>query len=134
MRTDVIVKHENWQRESWRAFLLRHWRKNQGNRALPPEDGYVGVIDAYINHGRWVADCPTPGCGAAYIVTPNDTSLLCGNCGTGWWFIRFPRDRSELEQLLLKRIPGVGRAPTRNWLPNQTVDDIRDENTEMGIE
>lgn len=36
---------------------------------------------AYVNHGRWVADCPQPGCTNAIALTPNQSLFHCAGLG-----------------------------------------------------
>ena len=81
----------------------------------------------YHNHGRWVADCPADQCSEAHAVTPGDT-FSCVNCGMvsklGW-----PLNMEQIDRtLLLRAVP-----ETRNWLPGETVTDLRRENIEHGV-
>lgn len=96
---------------------------------------------AYVNHGRWTADCTRPYCGNAVELTRGQTTFHCINCllitGVDW-----PSNPDEIwAALLLRPVP-----QTRNWSPaghrqalvdgfpnGQTVADLRDENDEYGV-
>ena len=94
-----------------------------GRRILPfvVHDG--GTIDAYVNRGRWVADCA---CNGAELVAPGQ-EMLCGSCGARNT-VKFPGTRNELEAALLQREPF-----NQNWHPDETVDELVAQNIENGI-
>lgn len=78
-------------------------------------------VEAYINHGRWIGDCPE--CPAAQIVDPDDPRMLCPNCGGGWFTVVFPppKKKAEIEEQLLR----VPRQENRNWNTWESVDDVK---------
>lgn len=91
------------------------------------------VIQAYVNHGRWVADCPF--CTGAERVSLDRPQFMCLSCfnaaaGGRWLRMRLPRWRGLIEAELLKR----PRVQNRNWRPGETVASLRKENREHGIE
>lgn len=69
---------------------------------------------AYVNFGRWVADCPQ-GCGNAYGVTPDqmhfmcETPYGCGHITT----LKWPHNAREIWNVLMAR----PMPKTRNWFP-----------------
>lgn len=82
---------------------------------------------AYVNHGRWVADCGRRPCPEAHRVKPGD-GFECRNCG---WFgpVEFPDDQKDIELVLAKRpVP-----ESRNWWPGELVADLIVENTRHGV-
>lgn len=108
------------------------------------------TVDAYVNHGRWVADCPREYCGNAMKLEPRQATFTCRaldrqghdhGCGMqaliGW-----PADADEIwEALRLRPV-----AATRNWFPEghdlavragcphgQSVADLLAENEEHGV-
>lgn len=90
-------------------------------------------IDAYVNHGRWIADCPF--CKGAECVTENEKVFYCLSCGNeqvGGNFIKvnFPKrvDRYKFEKSLARRPESL-----RNWIPGETPADIAKENRKNGI-
>ena len=95
-----------------------------------PAGDPVGDVYAYVNHGRWVADCPQPGCTGAMMVTEQQP-MHCGNrdCGGGPWTVAFPAERQQIEVLLLLR--PVDR--NRNWRPGESLAALRAENAEHGL-
>lgn len=105
---------------------------------LEKNDRYVL---AYVNHGRWVADCSREHCANAMELAPGQLAFACSNCQ---WVVDivWPDDADEIWQVLQRRpVP-----QTRNWFPRdhplalaarcphgQSVRDLVDENAEHGI-
>jgi hypothetical protein len=101
-------------------------------RSIGRADESQGKVPAYVNHGRWVADCPD--CNGAELVTPNEPMMCdaCFNEGNGGAYraVVFPRSQREIEaQLAIRPEP-----EHRNWAPGETVAQLRAENAEHGIE
>lgn len=74
------------------------------------------TVQAYVNHGRWIAECCRPFCANAFRLRPHQTTFKCdGNGGCGKEaFIEWPPDADEIwEVLLLRPVPA-----TRNWFPH----------------
>ncbi len=97
-------------------------------------------IRAYVNHGRWVADCPDPSCRGAELVEP-DVPFVCGSCNMSEFIkkrkgkvyknkhtVTFPSWKDKIEQILVVR-------PTenRNWWTGESVAELRRENKEHGL-
>ena len=81
------------------------WAPAPGQLAVDP-------VRAYVNHGRWVADCIRPYCGGAELLRPRQTVLQCGNCQLVAP-VEWPPDAAEIWQALTERpVP-----QTRNWFP-----------------
>lgn len=87
------------------------------------------TVEARIEHARWIADCPS--CNGAENVTLDDPVFLCLGCGNEWIegqfaTVRFPEEglRAQVEEVLFER----KYAHLRNWLPFETVDQLRAEN------
>ncbi len=84
-------------------------------------------VYAYVNHGRWVADCPL-GCGCAAIVQPGQP-FDCRSRGGGFCCdalgspVVCPPDALAIEHVLAGR-----PTPNRNWYVGETVDALRAEN------
>lgn len=106
----------------WEAFYLDNWAEVTGELNLRPGQG---TLSAYINRGRWVADCPV--CLAGIACTPAYPRGCCLECGL-LYTIRFPPRRGDIEQLLLRR-PVVNR----NWWPHESLADLARENAERGV-
>ena len=79
-------------------------------------------MNAYVNHGRWVADCDTPYCTEAQRVQPGAV-FLCGNCGQSYQ-PTFPDDKVLIDAALDRRIVPA----TQNWMVGETVNDLINEN------
>ena len=93
---------------------------------------------AYVNYGRWVADCEQPYCNGAERLEPRQAQIHCTNCH--WEApVEWPADADAIwEVLAVRPVPG-----TRNWFPSghelalrpgtphgQTVADLIAENHE----
>ncbi len=80
---------------------------------------------AYLNHGRWVADCPDPDCAGAELARD---VFVCSNCkrmATVVW----PDNKSLIDDTTAARsVP-----ETRNWVPGETIDDLHQENLMNGV-
>jgi hypothetical protein len=68
---------------------------------------------AYINSGRWIADCPRPFCTNAMMLEPGQSQF---RCQSGCWLeasVEWPPDGQALWDELMRRPV----ASTRNWAP-----------------
>lgn len=67
---------------------------------------------AYVNHGRWLADCPRD-CGGALQLDPKQTNFHCRECK---WIggIEWPDNADEIMEALEERVV----PKTRNWFPS----------------
>ena len=90
---------------------------------VTPYDGTE--ILAYINLGRWVADCA---CNGGELVAPGE-QMLCGSCGAKNT-VKFPdkKTRERIDKVLLQR-----DSYNQNWLPDETVAELVAQNIENGI-
>lgn len=79
-------------------------------------------MNTYVNHGRWVADCPTVGCYEAHQVAPGER-FTCSECGYTA-MPAFPPEMRLIEAALSRRLLPA----TRNWYPGETVADLETEN------
>lgn len=103
------------------------WNINQA-RPIPDITKAAGIpLTPRVEHGRWVVDCVN--C-RAWAMRASDTYLafICNNCGSPdnqglWRPVAFPRERVELERILLNRPEkmevGNVRHMMRNWTPGQ---------------
>lgn len=93
--------------------------------ALPA--GELGVsVEASVNWGRWVADCPM--CRTAQTVDPDDPRMWCPICRPpGWATVAFPARWRDIASLLADRLPA-----NRNWSPWETLDQLEAENRAGG--
>lgn len=82
----------------------------------------VGDVTAYVNHGRWVANCA---CGGAELVAEG-FPFECGSCG-GTATVVWPDDQTEIVRLLDKR----RRPNNQNWNPAEPVGLLAAENKWM---
>ena len=90
-----------------------------------------GTVDAQVNHGRWLAQCPR--CPNAIMLSRDpavNRLFLCDNCGEGWMDVTWPLNREEIEATLQRREDDTNR----NWTPNETSYDLRKENADNGLD
>jgi hypothetical protein len=99
---------------------------------------------AYMNHGRWVAQCDTDGCTGAERVWPGGqirvtrtgaeygitgSVMHCANCGQTSR-VTFPDERKRIDSLLARRVV----PERRNWYPSESVEDLIEENAAHGLD
>ena len=82
---------------------------------------------AYVNHGRWVAECDTPYCAGAEAA--RGARIICDNCGQPST-VTYPRHRARIDEVLAQRLV----PQTRNWVPGETVRDLLEENKAYGVD
>jgi hypothetical protein len=93
-------------------------------------------MNAYVNYGRWIVDCPDPDCYAALTITDNNCecrdTYVCDHpqqpCGATVQ-AEMPPNEPEITRLLEQR----PRRANRNWVPGETVKDLQAENVQHGI-
>ena len=89
------------------------------------------AIEAYANDGRWVVECPD--CHGAQFAARDDRRFLCNECanvtiGGLWRQVVWPKDPAAIDAELDKRPRG-----NANWLPGESVVQLRLENAAHGI-
>jgi len=95
------------------------------------------VAVAYVNHGRWVADCPDQECHGAEDTLPspitgviglNRHRMICTNCGRTWP-VEWPMTADMIVAVLMQR----PRKDNRHWWPWESVEDLLVENMTHGF-
>lgn len=95
-------------------------------------------VAAFVNHGRWVVNCPSERCHAAIRLLDGETvacdctdDAVCDHMGRCDQPIApiLPRHATRIEAVLLRR----PQRDTRNWLPGETVAHLQAENLEHGV-
>lgn len=98
------------------------------------------AIEARVDHGRWIVDCPLKvekqPCMGAENATEDEKFFLCLSCGNAqidgeWIKVKFPpkKQREKFEKSLAVRPEAF-----RNWFPGETAKKIAKENKQHGIE
>lgn len=83
---------------------------------------------AYVNWGRWVADCPRADCANAEQLVRGAPRFACSFCGYTC-SVSWPDEAKRIVEALAARpVPS-----TRNWLPGETVAMLEAENVEHGV-
>lgn len=90
-------------------------------------------IPAFVAQGQWVVDCPDCGRNRS-MVWLTEPLYMCPACwnqaiGGDWRRVELPAEREHIEALLLART----LREARNWLPGETLDDLRAENEALGV-
>lgn len=72
------------------------------------------TVRAYVNHGRWIADCERPHCSNAVQLQPGQSAFECGPNGCGFVAgVDWPPNAAAIWDVLnLRPVP-----QTRNWFP-----------------
>lgn len=122
-----------------------------GARNVRPRDGNqarmslycfgtgVGKSIPYMNHGRWVVECPSLVCGGAERVLPWQALVVCvcrdrdfcqhpSPCGTIIQ-LDWPADWQQIQTVMADR-----SIINRNWVPGETVEQLRGENMAYGLD
>lgn len=87
-------------------------------------------LQPYVNHGRWVADCPN--CNAGIFAPPGRGTVTCGNplCGREYPVTHPPEKMVAAATLVLSARPEANQ----NWFPSrETVVDLKGENVARGV-
>lgn len=116
--------------------LWANYRFPAPESVAPSGDATAPAIIAYVNQGRWVADCPF-GCGSAQVVAETDKRFYCcggngcQNYGAGnktipvaWPDLDL---QAAIENLLVVRPPVF-----RNWKVGESLELLELENKARG--
>ena len=95
---------------------------------FPAQQATNPRVSVEINHGRWIARCPS--CSGAEFGDPDHRFFFCLSClneefDGKWLPTIWPGNRTAIENILLRR-------PRRNqnWTPGQSLTDLENENAE----
>lgn len=86
------------------------------------------TVPAYVNHGRWVVDCPD--CRNAQLACRTDRRFMCNECGNIaigrlWRPVEWPDDAERIAGLLENR-----PRQYQNWNPAEGLEQLAIENLE----
>jgi hypothetical protein len=83
----------------------------------------VRTLVAYLNHGRWIADCPN--CMNGIVLHPEWPRIGClgDGCYRTFVSIEMPANWREIEEAVQDR-----RVDKRNWFPGESLERLRAEN------
>ena len=83
---------------------------------------------AYLNHGRWVLDCPH-GCGEAWLLADiAEVDFSCTLCGLP------VSGTTENHATEIDRAVSGRSMNNRNWYPGETLEMLRLENARHGVD
>lgn len=112
-------------------YVARHLHEIAAKRAAFPSldfkvfDAPTGAVPL-VTGGKWVVICE---CGDAPMASPEWDEARCFACGAVYRSLAWPPDRKAIEHELVARPSALVRA----WLPNESVDDLRQQNADHGI-
>jgi hypothetical protein len=114
-------------RRRWDIILARGNAERRA-RGMPPVVlvADARIVAAYVNHGRWVADCPECGGGiGGWPASPDGACLDCGHV----YAVAYPPDWNRAEDLLGRRPPRH-----RHWRCDrgETVTELEAEDEVLG--
>lgn len=84
------------------------------------------IITPYINHSRWVADCPE--CNGGMGCWDEMQTSICMDCGHQYQ-LQWPENRATAVAILLLRPEAK-----RNWYPDEPLSRLEAENLLIGVE
>jgi len=139
---DIIYNHEDWQGIDFGSFVADTWINLKRSWPMPKFPDFpvsASVIEAYINEGRWIAECPA-GCGNAVVPEKVNPTFLCLSpphicpAPKQWFKVEYPRLKRAIEIELLKRpAKRAFFAANRHWLPGESLNKLREETIAGGI-
>lgn len=134
-RTDLTVCRRKGTVEGFRILALdmvnRYnnglWGGNEVPAEVKPGFGPPPAV-AYVNQGRWVADCPT--CRGSELVDPDENFFFCLSCfnraiANRARRVTFPDFIREID-----RVISVRPLRNQNWFPQETLEQLLTENME----
>ena len=85
------------------------------------------VVQAIVNHGRWVVPCPW--CAGAQMASREDHRFFCTECLNAriegkWATVQWPEGHEDIAYALAMR----PEKQNRNWLTHETLGDLLREN------
>lgn len=86
------------------------------------------ALEARVEHGRWIVNCSD--CRAGLFTAPEIPVACCAECGAVYRRIVFPDDAAAIANVLLAR----PLRENQGWLPSETLDDLKRENREHGLD
>jgi hypothetical protein len=107
------------QYEQWHRLFVQH--NAPGGKTFDRAD----TVSAYVNDGRWCADCPN--CNGGMAAWPGWSSR-CGSCGAVYASVAFPSNAEAVEEVLAVR-------PVRhqNWSVGEPMERLVSENVERSL-
>lgn len=103
---DLAARDGCKDHRAWILKLSEHMRRR--NQLDTPFTGKVSgeVVEARIDAGRWMADCPV--CGGVEYVDPDEQVFYCFQCGNrevngDGRPVVFPEAREQIEKLVMTR-------------------------------
>lgn len=117
-----------------RAFLPAFYFAPPGRLVAIPGGTAPGKrVEARVNHGRWLVECPT--CAAAQVASHGDRRFLCHGClnaasGGKWIRVDWPPPPviARVEELL-----DVRDVEHQNWTPDEPIEWLEAENERHGL-
>lgn len=107
------------------------WSSDQPVNWNAPVGDDDEAVKAYVNHGRWVVECPD--CHGAQLACKTDRRFMCHCCGNQyvggrWRAVVWPSERqvAAIEKLLVARPDEVNR----NWV-GESFAKLKQENDDM---
>ena len=128
--------------DHWWAVISRMFGATLAAQGLDPGDDAPfdddgprdapGEFSLIIDEGVWMAHCPS--CDGYTVPRRGAARHICYSCWHGgdprFRAVTWPTDLDDIEAVLLRR----PQTANRNWRPPETLDDLRRENAEHGVD
>lgn len=106
------------------------------DRTGPAAGAGAAKAFARVSGSCWIVDCPDPACTGAEFANFADPRFFCCACRNAAWdhkplkvVLPTAKQRAEIDAVLAKR----DDPHTRNWMPGETVADLKVENVTRGV-
>lgn len=134
---DKILHHEDTQGMALADWLYAAVKRAGAMLRVTTDTHRTQRVEAYVNYGQWVAECPSGDGGA--IQASRSEPFMCPECwnalwGGQWLEVVYPPNKAAIEAVLLRRPKVRNEYRTRNWLPGETVAALNAENAAHGLE
>ena len=139
---DAIYTFDDYQRDSrprlqfpkrtGRRTTYAQWLTYQyglhHDGEMPAIGGDTPLAPTFVNHGRWLWQCPACLTAVQVSETVGAVDLCCCPCCFGQGFVQpsFPAARAEIEAELLRQPGYRHNAPFRNWEPGWSLAYLRE--------
>jgi hypothetical protein len=114
--------------DTYQDYLRDHYVKLIG-RPLPPipEGVTLPLAKVWVSSGRWIWQCPK--CKTGLWADRCYPYTICVKCSSGGWHRQvWPRHRTQIERILLKRLGWRELAQDRTWKRGETIGMLEAEN------
>ena len=122
----MVIKHSEDVFGSHEAYLAKLSTSSKvATPEIPTDTSSLTTINAYINRGNWVVDCPSQNCYSSYYAS-REQAFYCFRCQNrdndgAFYAVAFPLEKEEIEKTLTER----SLDKNKNWYSTERLDDLK---------